>query len=124
MEKSLKQKATELFSKSGLKLGNYNYDVDRYENEDGEVEVYLTRYYEECVDCPLFEKNCQGDVPPFPNDKYPCHNMLPIAPYEEQGYDFMEGEEEIDDYAEFTDIERIALKMIWNNPKVLERLKI
>lgn len=114
--------AIKLFSKKGLKLGNYNYDVDRYEKENGDVEVYLTRYYEECQGCPLFEGSCQGDVPPFPNDKYPCHNMLPILPYEEQGYDFCEGMEEINDYQEFTEIERMALEMIWKFPNVLQRL--
>ena len=114
--------AIKLFSNRGLKLGNYNYDVDRYENEEGNVEVYLTRYYEECQGCPLFEGNCQGDVPPFPNDDYPCHNMLPIAPYEEQGYDFVEGYEEINEHSEFTDVERVALEMIWKMPNVMSRL--
>ena len=125
MEKNeLKKQAVELFSRKGLKLGNYHYDVDRYEKEDGTVEVYLTRYYEECDGCPLFEGNCQGDVPPFPNDKYPCHKMLPIAPYEEQGYDFVEGSAEIDEHSEFTEVERMALRMIWDEPNVLERLVI
>lgn len=104
----------DLISVEGIKLGNYHYDIDRYVNKDGEVELYLTRYYEECTDCPLFEEDCQGDNPPFPNDKYPCHNMLPIAPYAEQGYDFMDIEE-IDEYSEFTDIEKAALKLIWED---------
>ena len=114
--------AIKLFSNQGLKLGNYHYDVDRYENEEGNVEVYLTRYYEECQGCPLFEGNCQGDVPPFPNDDYPCHNMLPIAPYEEQGYDFVDGYEEINEHSEFTDVEKLALEMIWKMPNVMSRL--
>jgi hypothetical protein len=114
--------AIKLFSTEGLKLGNYHYDVDRHETKEGNVEVYLTRYFEECQGCPLFEGSCQGDDPPFPNVDYPCHNMLPIVPYEEQGYSFMEGYEEISDYKEFTDIERIALEMIWKFPNVMKRL--
>ena len=117
--------AIKLFSKSGLKLGNYHYDVDRHETEEGNVEVYLTRYFEECADCPLFDKTCDGEsLPIFDKDyeKYPCSKMLPIAPYNESGYDFVEGYEEINDYTEFTDIERIALEMIWKMPNVLKRL--
>lgn len=113
--------AIKLFSNQGLKLGNYHYDVDRCEKADGTLEVYLTRYYEECTGCPLFETNCQGDVPPFPNDDYPCHNMLPILPYEEQGYEFYDMEE-INEHDEFTDIERMALEMIWKFPNVMQRL--
>ena len=37
-------KARELISADGIKLGNYHYDIDRYENEDG-VFVSLTRWY-------------------------------------------------------------------------------
>jgi hypothetical protein len=113
--------AIKLFSDKGLLLGNYHYDVDRYEKENGDIEVYLTRYYEECENCPLFEKECQGDVPPLPNDKYACHNMKPIFPYEEQGYEFYDMDE-INEHTEFTDIERIALEMIWKFPNVLCRL--
>ena len=117
--------AIKLFSKEGIKLGNYHYDVDRYENEEGDIEVYLTRYYEECEGCPLFEKECDGESQPIFDknyNNYPCSKMLPIAPYEEQGYEFLDGFEEIDDYSEFTEIEREALKMIWTNPEVMNLL--
>ena len=107
-----KAEAKALYSEEGLKLGNYHYDIDRYENDEGKIELYLTRYYEECEGCPLFEGNCQGDVPPFPNDKYPCHNMKPIFPYEEQGYEFYDIDE-IDEHSEFNADEREALRMIW-----------
>ena len=117
--------AIKLFSTEGLKLGNYHYDVDRHETEDGNVEVYLTRYYEECQGCPLFDKECDGESLPIFDENYqnyPCSKMLPIAPYNESGYDFTEGYEEIGDYTEFTDIERIALEMIWKFPNVMKRL--
>ena len=118
-----KEKAIQLFSKEGLKLGNYHYDVDRYEKDENNVEVYLTRYYEECTNCPLFEGNCQGDVPPFPNDKYPCSKMLPIAPYEEQGYEFYDVSE-IQEHSEFTEIERLAIEILFekNVNEILNRL--
>ena len=119
--------AIKLFSTEGLKLGNYHYDIDRHETEDGNVEVYLTRYFEECQGCPLFEKECDGESQPIFDENYqnyPCSKMLPIAPYNESGYDFMEGIEEINDYKEFTDIERIALEMIWKFPNVMKRLII
>lgn len=116
--------AIELFSKKGLKLGNYHYDVDRYENENGEVEVYLTRYYEECSECPLFDNGCDGESQPiFSEDyeKYPCSKMLPIEPYS-QSYDFVDGFQQIAEYHEFTELERMALEMIWNNPNVMQEL--
>ena len=101
-----------IISENGIKLGNYHYDIDSFENEDGNIEVYLTRYYEECEGCPLFETSCQGDRPPFNHDKYPCHNMKPIAPYEEQGYEFY-SVDDIDEYREFTPAERKALKSLF-----------
>ena len=116
-------KALALFSKEGLKLGNYHYDVDRFVNCEGKVEVYLTRYYEECDGCPLFEGNCQGDVPPFPNDKYPCHNMKPIMPYEEQGYEFYDVSE-IAEHSEFTEIERMAIELIFTYEDVMKKMAI
>ena len=117
-------KAIELFSNEGLKLGNYHYDVDRYENEDGEVEVYLTRYYEECSGCPLFEKECDGESQPiFDNnyENYPCSKMLPILPYEEQGYEFYDIDE-IDEHSELTDIDKEAIRMIWTNWEEVEKI--
>jgi hypothetical protein len=116
--------AIKLFSKEGLKLGNYHYDVDKYENDEGNIEVYLTRYYEECEGCPLFEKECDGEHQPILSanyQQYPCSKMLPIEPYS-QTYDFMEGFQEISEYSEFTEIERMALEMIWKMPNVMARL--
>ena len=117
--------AIKLFSNEGLKLGNYHYDIDRYVNEEGKVEVYLTRYYEECADCPLFEKECDGESQPIFDknyQKYPCSKMLPIFPYNESGYEFTEGYEELNDCTEFTEVERMALEMIWKMPNVMARL--
>jgi len=117
--------AIKLFSNEGLKLGNYHYDVDRHEKENGDVEVYLTRYFEECQGCPLFDKECDGESLPIFDENYknyPCSKMLPIAPYNESGYDFTEGYEEVNDCTEFTDVERIALEMIWKMPNVMSRL--
>jgi hypothetical protein len=119
--------AIKLFSNKGLKLGNYNYDVDRHVNQEGKVEVYLTRYFEECQGCPLFDKECDGESLPIFDENYqnyPCSKMLPISPYNESGYDFMEGIEEVNDYTEFTAVERMALEMIWEFPDVLKRLYI
>jgi hypothetical protein len=113
--------AIKLFSNEGLLLGNYHYDVDRYEKENGDVEVYLTRYYEECENCPLFEGSCQGDVPPFPNDKYPCHDMKPIVPYEEQGYEFYDIND-IEEHSELTDLDKEAIRMIWTNWEEVEKI--
>lgn len=117
--------AIKLFSKKGLKLGNYHYDVGRYENEDGSVDVCLTRFYEECEGCPLFVNGCDSEIPPIFDKNYknyPCSKMLPITPYAELGYDFTEGFQEISEYSEFTEIERIALEMIWKMPNVMARL--
>ena len=100
-----------IISEQGILLGNYHYDIDVYEH-DGNTEVYLTRFYEECEGCPLFEKDCQGDRPPFNHKKYPCYKMKPIAPYEEQGYEFYYVSE-IDEHSEFTDEERKALKSLF-----------
>ena len=93
----------------------------RGQKENGDVEVYLTRYYEECENCPLFEKECQGDVPPFPNDKYPCHNMKPIFPYEEQGYEFYDIND-IEEHSELTDLDKEAIRMIWTNWEEVEKI--
>lgn len=117
--------AIKLFSNKGLLLGNYHYDVDRHEKENGDVEVYLTRYFEECSGCPLFDKECDGESQPIFDENYqnyPCSKMLPIVPYNESGYDFTEGYEEVNDCTEFTDVERIALEMIWKFPNVVQRL--
>ena len=114
-----KKEAAKLFTNKGLKLGNYHYDVERYENDNGVV-VSLTRYFEECSGCPLFDEKCYGENPPLNNSKYPCSKMLPVLPYSDN-YEF---EEEFisEDNPEFNEIEQCALQMIFDNKDILNFL--
>ena len=112
----MKKEAVKLFGKDGLKLGNYHYDVERYESENRTV-VSLTRYFEECAGCPLFDEKCYGENPPLNNKNYPCYNMLPVLPYGDN-YEF-EQDFDFEDYPEFNEIEQCALQMIFDNKDIL-----
>ena len=111
-----KEQALALIQKEGLKLGNYHYAVERCENENG-VELYLTRWYEECNGCPLYEDGCDMENPPNINI-YPCATMLPIGDYS-SSYEFYDVEE-LEDYNEFTNLEIIALKMIFEDKELMK----
>ena len=109
---TIEAKARELISADGIKLGNYHYNIDRYENDEG-VFVSLTRWYEECKDCPLYEEgDCDMENPPNLYI-YPCSNMLPVVPYSNI-YDF-ESDFSFEDYPEFNEAEQYAIKLIFEN---------
>ena len=109
---TIEAKAKELISLKGIKLGNYHYYIDRYENDKG-VLVSLTRWYEECKDCPLYvNRECDMENPPNLYI-YPCANMLPVVPYSNT-YDF-ENELDIEEYPEFNEVEQCAIKLIFEN---------
>jgi hypothetical protein len=108
--------AYNLISEEGLKLGNYHYDIDRFVNAENKVEVYLTRFFEECAGCPLFDKECTGENPP-PNFKdYPCANMKPVLPYADN-YDFY-SIEEVEETIELTEVDKLAIRLIFENEKI------
>lgn len=113
------KEAIKLFTIDGLYLGNYHYDVDRAE-VDGKVEVYLTRFNEECADCPYYE-DCMGEKP-WHFDNPQCEDMKPVAPYQ-GSYDFMT-KDDIYDYSEFTQVERIAIELIWECPNLVKILEV
>lgn len=113
------KEAIKLFTMDGLCLGNYHYDVDRSEI-DGKVEVYLTRWNEECEDCPHYE-DCMGEKP-WHFDNPQCEDRNPVFPYQDS-YDFIT-EDDIYDYSEFNQIERIALKLVWECPNLIKILKV
>lgn len=78
MDMAIKE-AKALNTSNGLKLGNYHYDVDCYSPEDSDdVEIYLTRYEEECQGCKFYDEGCFGENP---QDDCPASKMLPVEPY-------------------------------------------
>lgn len=111
--------ASKLFSTFGLKLGNYHYKVERNETSYG-IEVCLKRCKEECKFCPLLDMTCDGYNPPAYINLYPCSKMLQVYPYDDN-YSFM-SENEIDNYNEFSSIEKLALSMIWLNKDILKKI--
>jgi hypothetical protein len=104
--------ASSLISDEGIKLGNYNYDIDIYKDPDNwDWTVSLTRWNSECKGCPLYENGCNGDVPPPNAEKYPCANMEPVYPYDEY-YEFS-NRVEISSCKELTVMDKYALLLIW-----------
>lgn len=117
----LLEKATKLYSENGLKLGNYNYNVERYVcNFTGETTISLTRWFEECKDCPLYDNECDGENAPANFQNYPCSKMLPVIPFCDN-YEFTQEEfEEEDEYTEFNAVERMAIQMLFENENVIK----
>lgn len=112
--------AIKLFSHEGLLLGNYHYDVDRSENFEGKVEVYLTRWNEECAGCPHYDE-CGGDNAHHYSDPQ-CEYAMPVDPYS-NSYEF-DSVTDLVEFDEFTPIERIALELIWECPNLVKILEV
>ena len=104
----------ELIDADGVKLGNYHYHIEL----DNEF-VYLTRYYEECANCPYFDEECGGDN----GDAYAdcrCKNMLPIMPYA-NNYDIDMTDDEWEEInSELNDKEKSFIKLIYEAPLLIK----
>lgn len=106
-----------LITADGLKLGNYHYHF-----EIDNTVLSLTRYYEECANCPYFDEECGGDNGSAYADCR-CKNMLPIEPYFNT-YDIDVADEEWEEVnSELTEKERAIIKLIYKVP-LLEKLYI
>lgn len=97
-----------------IKLGKYDYCIEGL-SKDGTLS--LTRYYGECVNCPYHDGNggkCDIDSERFRHDDAPCMTEFDLGNYSET-YDFTE--DEIDDFDEFTEVEKQLIKFLFDTLK-------
>ena len=104
-----KAKTTE----EGLLLGNYHYAFEFYPHHEHPniTCISLTRYNEECKDCPMWDE-CYAIDPPY---NCQADSMLPVSPYFDT-YDLRYEPEtgELydcsgDDISEFSFIDKLAI---------------
>lgn len=100
-------------TEEGLLLGNYHYDCEFYPHYEHPniICIALTRYNEECKDCPMWD-DCYAIDPPY---NCQADSMLPVSPYFDT-YDLRYEPEtgELydcggDDISEFSFIDKLAI---------------
>lgn len=109
------EQAKAKITEEGLLLGNYHYDCEFYPHHEHPniICIALTRYNEECKDCPMWDTCSAIDIP----DKCQADSMLAVEPYRDT-YDLRYEPEtgelydcDLDDVQELTFIDRLAIML-------------